>query len=370
MADNKQYWTWLSSVPGIGSVKSRKLLEYFEKPLNAWVAKEDEFRNLPFLNPADIVNLTDNRIKERVKSHLDNLYKLDIKVITIEDPLYPYYLKNIYDPPIVIYLKGSILENEKYLAIVGSRKATSYGQGMAQKIASELTRYGITVVSGMARGIDTYAHKGALESDGRTIAVLGCGLDIVYPYENKKLMDNIIMKGACISEYMPGTAPLPGNFPARNRIISGMSLGVIVIEAGERSGSLITANFALEQGREVFSLPGNVNSINSTGTNKLIREGAKIVTGIEDILEEINLSFSEEKIKNFFTSKLQDNNLLKGLDDDEKKVALSLKLEPMHIDSISRKTGLDIKMINSILVMLELKGVVEQAPGKIFKMRT
>ena len=287
----------------------------------------------------------------------------------MEDELYPAYLKNIYDPPLVLYMKGTIQEEEKYLAVVGSRRATSYGLDMAKKISRELAECGITVVSGMARGVDSFAHMGALEVKGRTIAVLGCGLDIVYPYENKKLMENIIESGACLSEYLPGTTPVPGNFPARNRIISGISLGVVVIEAGERSGSLITANFALEQGREVFALPGNVNSIKSTGTNKLIKEGAKIVTGIDDILEELNIYFIEENTKVSFNKNLQDERILRGLDNDEKKVVECLKLESMHIDNIARKTGFGIQLVNSILVMLELKGVVEQLPGKIFKLK-
>lgn len=369
MEGSKQYWVWLGSVPGVGAVKSKKLLEKFNDPYNIWNAGEDELRLLPFLTKTDIINLTDIKIKENVKKHLENIYRHNIKVITLDDKLYPLYLKNIYDPPVVLYMKGNIEEDEKYLAVVGSRKATSYGLGMAQTISCELAKYGITVVSGMARGIDSFAHKGALGSNGRTIAVLGCGLDIVYPYENKKLMESIIENGACISEYLPGTTPCAGNFPARNRIISGMSLGVIVIEAGERSGSLITANFALEQGREVFALPGNVNSINSTGTNKLIKEGAKIVTGIDDILEELNISFSEEKIKDFFTRKLKDDKLFKGLDDEERKIAVSLKTEPFHIDAIAKKTGFSIQMVSSILVMLELKGVVEQLPGKIYKLK-
>ncbi|NLD49811.1 MAG: DNA-protecting protein DprA [Clostridiaceae bacterium] len=369
MTDNKQYWIWLSSIPGIGAVKSRKLLEYFEQPYNIFNSREDELKTLPFLNGSDVVNIRDKIIKDNVKKVIENTYKNNIKVITIEDELYPYYLKNIYDPPLVLYIKGNIIDNEKYLAVVGSRKATTYGLDMARKISSELTGYGITVVSGMARGIDTYAHRGALGVGGRTIAVLGCGVDVVYPYENKKLMERIISEGACISEYIPGMPPVAGNFPARNRIISGMSLGVIVIEAGEKSGSLITANFALEQGREVFALPGNVNSINSTGTNKLIREGAKIVTGIEDILEEFNLSYTEEKIKKFYQENNRDDKLLKGLEEDERKIAQCLVEGELHIDVLAKKTGFSIKSVNSILLMLELKCVVEQLPGKIFKLK-
>ncbi|HOQ38453.1 MAG TPA: DNA-processing protein DprA [Acetivibrio sp.] len=369
MESKIRYWVWLSSVPGVGAVKSRKLLEHFKDIYNVWNAKRDELGVLPFLSRTDVSNLTDEKIKENTDNLLESITKHNIKVVTIEDSMYPLYLKNIYDPPIVIYMKGNIGKDEKYLAVVGSRRASSYGIRMAQAISGELAKYGITVVSGMARGIDSYAHKGALDVGGRTIAVLGCGLDIAYPSENKKLMENIVLNGACISEYLPGTTPAPGNFPARNRIISGISLGVIVIEAGERSGSLITANFALEQGREVFALPGNVSNYNSTGTNKLIKEGAKIVTGIDDILEEINISFSEDKIKDFFSQRFEGDKLLKDLDDDEKKVVECLKLEPLHIDVISRKTGISVAMISSILIMLELKGIVEQLPGKIFKLK-
>ncbi|HPD01412.1 MAG TPA: DNA-processing protein DprA, partial [Acetivibrio sp.] len=271
MNNKIKYWIWLSSVPGVGAVKSRKLLEHFKDIESVWNAKGDELVILPFLSRTDVINLTDEKIKKNADIQLENILKHGIKAVTIEDDMYPVSLKNIYDPPIVLYMKGNIEKDEKFLAIVGSRRASSYGIKMAQTIAAELSKYGITVVSGMARGIDSYAHKGAIEAGGRTIAVLGCGLDIVYPSENKKLMENIISSGACVSEYLPGTSPIPGNFPARNRIISGISLGVIVIEAGERSGSLITADFALEQGREVFALPGNVNNYNSTGTNKLIK---------------------------------------------------------------------------------------------------
>ncbi|TYQ13150.1 UNVERIFIED_CONTAM: DNA processing protein [Acetivibrio alkalicellulosi] len=369
MVDNKQYWVWLSSLPGIGAVKSKALLNHFEDPYNIWNAKENELNKLPFLTSKDVGNLINIKIKESAKIHLDNIFKNNIKILTINDELYPYYLKNIYDPPSVLYVKGDIRINDKYIAVVGSRKATSYGLSMAHTISCELSRYGITVVSGMARGIDSYAHKGILSVGGRTIAVLGCGLDIVYPNENKKLMDSIIENGACVSEYLPGIAPLANNFPARNRIISGISLGVIVIEAGERSGSLITANFALDQGREVFALPGNVCSINSTGTNRLIKEGAKMVTGIEDILEEINISFSNENMENFFTGSFANDKLFKDLDKEEIKIASCLKTEPLHIDNISKKTGFSIQLVSSVLIMLELKGIVEQLPGKIYKLK-
>lgn len=369
MVDNRQYWVWLSSIPGIGAVKSKKLLEHFKDPYNVWKAKENEFKKLTFLTSRDVSNLMNDKIKQGAKKHLENIYKNNIKILTIDDKLYPYYLKNIYDPPIVLFIKGSIKQNEKCIAVVGSRKATSYGLSMAQTISKELSNFGITIVSGMARGVDTYAHKGIIDARGRTIAVLGCGLDVVYPYENKKLMESIIENGACVSEYLPGIAPLASNFPARNRIISGISLGVIVIEAGERSGSLITADFALEQGREVFALPGNVCSMKSAGTNRLIKEGAKIVTSIEDILEEININFSDENIDSFFAKKILDERFFKGLDNEERTIASCLKSEPSNIDLISKKTGFSVQLVSSVLIMLELKGIVEQLPGKIYKLK-
>ncbi len=368
MLDNYKYWVWLGSIPGIGAVKSKKLLEYFEDPYNIFTAKEIDLATQSFLTRLDVANLLKKEYKENLNKHIENINANDIKIISIKDENYPEYLKDIYDPPLILYIKGNIYKEEKYLAVVGSRRATSYGLNMAEVVSRELSRCGITVVSGMARGIDTYAHKGVISTSGRTIAVLGCGLDIVYPYENKKLMENIVINGACVSEFLPGTKPLAGNFPARNRIISGISMGVIVIEAGERSGSLITANFALEQGREVFALPGNVNSLNSTGTNKLIKEGAKMVTSIEDILEEIGAYFSDDK-KDSFTNKLKDDKLLNGLDKDEVKIVECLKLEPTHIDIIANKTGLNIKVVNSLVVMLELKGIIEQVPGKIYKLK-
>jgi len=367
MLDKYKYWVWLGSVPGVGAVKSKKLLEYFIDPYNIFTAKELELASLSFLSKADIANLLNKEYKEEINKHIENIIANNIKIITIEDEDYPEYLRSIYDPPIILYMKGSILKDEKYLAVVGSRRATSYGLNMAEVISRELSKCGITIVSGMARGIDTYAHKGVLSARGRTVAVLGCGLDIVYPYENKKLMQGIIENGACISEYLPGTKPLAGNFPARNRIISGMSMGVIVIEAGEKSGSLITANFALEQGREVFALPGNVNSINSTGTNKLIKEGAKMVTSLDDILEEIDIYFKNSNYGSF-AKKIKDDKLLRGLDEDEIKIVECLKLEPAHIDDIAVKTGLNIKVVNAAIVMLELKGIVQQLSGKIYKL--
>jgi DNA processing protein len=369
MSEQLKYWVWLNSIPNVGAVKGNLLINHFGDPKNVWEASEAELKTAPFLNVQTIALLTDDRYKREALKQLKTIQDLKIKIITIKDDLYPYYLKNIYDPPIILYVRGNMLQEEKCVAVVGSRRATPYGLKMAETISYKLARLGITVISGMARGIDTYAHNGALRAGGRTIAVLGCGPDIVYPSENKELMAKIIETGAVISEFQPGMQPIATNFPARNRIISGISQGVVVIEAGERSGSLITAGFALEQGREVFAVPGNINSFTSVGTNKLIKDGAKIVTDIEDIIEELkvyNLSGVETgiEIKESF-----DQSKFKGLDSEERKLVECLKSEPLHIDILADKSGLSVKAVSSILVMLELKGVVEQAPGKIFKIK-
>ena len=372
MPEGKKYWVWLSSIPGLGAKKYTQLLEIFQTPENLWHASEKELNRLPFLNEAAVNKLTDRNLRDQVEVHLENIGRYRIKVISLDHPEYPGYLKNIYDPPIVLYVRGS-LKQDRIVSVVGSRKATFYGLQTAEKISYDLAKRGITVASGMARGVDSYAHNGALNAGGRTLAVLGCGPDIVYPPENGALMEKIIESGAVISEFLPGFPPLPQNFPARNRIISGISLGVAVIEANERSGSLITANFALEQGREVFAVPGNVTSVNSKGTNKLIKEGAKMVTDIEDILEE--LKFFE--ISNTNTNPMEKesendakrNRLLAGLSPEEKTVARNLEGEALHIDSLAQKCGLSMKEINAILILLELQGIIEQLPGKFYKLR-
>ncbi|NSW89894.1 MAG: DNA-protecting protein DprA [Firmicutes bacterium] len=371
----KKYWVWLSSLDKVSPINRLKLLDYFKDPKNIWEASEEELRKLQFLTEVSIGQIIDEKHKTQISTYMKSIAELGIEVITIKDEIYPFYLKNIYDPPVVLYVKGVLIQNEKSIALVGSRKATSYGFEAGEELAYQLASLGITIVSGMARGIDSSAHKGALRAKGRTIAVLGCGHDIVYPPQNKTLMEDIIENGAVISEYLPGTAPLPKNFPARNRIISGLSLGVVVVEAAENSGSLITANFALEQGREVFALPGDINRINSRGTNKLIKEGAKLTTCIEDILEEleiyniVNNTASKRTKGNDKSYGLHDQINYKGLNNEERRIVECLMYEPMHIDFLVNMTGYSIKYINSVLTMLELKGIVEQMQGKIFKLR-
>ncbi|HHV97719.1 MAG TPA: DNA-protecting protein DprA [Clostridiaceae bacterium] len=366
--DNEvKYWVWLSSLSKIPVSKLNSLINLFETPYNIYFAEESSLRKLPSFTETMLQQLMDKKLKDEANKHLENLYKNKIGIVTIKDELYPYYLKNIYDPPIVLYYKGKLMKNENAIAFVGARKATSYGMQVAENLSYEAAMRGFTVVSGMARGIDTYAHKGALKAQGRTIAVLGCGLDIIYPKENMELMENIINNGAVISEYLPGTAPIKLNFPARNRIISGISLGIVVVEAAAGSGSLITATHALEQGREVFAVPGNIDRVNSEGTNMLIKEGAKLVMGINDILEELSIYNSETKtIK---ASHFEDQSRFKGLDNEERKIVECLAREPMYIENLAQTLGFSIKYINPILTMLELKGVIEQIPGKIYRIK-
>lgn len=354
------YWVWLSSLNGIGVVKKRKLLEEFKTPYNIFLLNEIELRQIGYLTDKNINMLLDKKYREDAKRHLENIYNNNIQIITINDENYSNLLKNIYDAPIVLYAKGTIKKDEVSIGIVGSRKATSYGANVAYDMAYKLSQHGITITSGLARGIDTYAHKGALKNNARTIAVLGCGLDIVYPYENKALYDEIIETGMIITEYLPKTRPAPYHFPARNRIISGISRGILVVEAGIKSGSLITADFALEQGRDVFAIPGNIGYKNSEGTNALIKDGARIVTNENDILEEILGSIPNKK-------SLQKVKKYDNLNKVEEKIIEILSYQAMHVDLIAKNTSLDIKEINSALIILELKGIIKQNDGKIFQ---
>ncbi len=248
MKERDLYWVWLSGLPHIGPRRYTELLDRFKDPHEIWNASFDELSSVKHItqNIADII--LDEKYRDDAKIAIEKIAKNEIQVVSIEDDDYPEYLKCIFTPPIVLYIKGKLLSDEKCIAVVGSRRASSYGLRMADKIAYDLSCAGLTIVSGMAMGIDSYAHNAAIRNNNRTIGVMGCGLDIVYPYENRSLMEKIIGNGAAVSEQLPGTPPLAHNFPLRNRIISGMSLGVVIVEANERALS-VTANFALEQGR-------------------------------------------------------------------------------------------------------------------------
>ncbi len=285
--ENKKEWIWLSLL-GIGDKKLEKLLEKYEKVENIWNAKENELIYIEGIGQNLANKMLKEEYKEKAKRCQDTLEKEKIHAITLQDVNYPDKLKNIYGKPILLYVKGNQeILNDFSLAIVGCRECSQYGKNMAMEIAQALSNNKINVVSGMAKGIDAYAHQGAIKGKEKTIAVLGNGVDVIYPKENEKIYYEILEKqGAVVSEYAIGVEPEKMNFPARNRLISGLSDGVIVIEAKEKSGTLITVDFALEQGKNVFVVPGNINSPYSKGTNDLIKQGAKPITSLKDILEE------------------------------------------------------------------------------------
>jgi DNA processing protein len=358
-----KYWIWFSSLVKISPRRRLKLLEYFGDPAFLWECTEYELRKIPICTPRVIEAITDKQCRNGVSGIIEAVDKCNAGIITIKDGIYPDALRNIPDAPAVLYCRGKLVKDEICIAVVGSRRATSYGLDMAKRLSRELASHGVTIVSGMARGVDSKAHLGALEAGGRTVAVLGCGVDIIYPYENSGLLSRICQSGAVISEYLPGTQPISYNFPARNRIISGLSQGVTIIEANDKSGSLITAEFALEQGREVFAVPGNINSMNSSGTNRLIKDGAKLVTDTGDILEELKMSNAANDSL-YWKKQLQQNTLGK----EELTISQRLLEGPAHIDVISRDCGISVQLAGSVLVMLELSGFVEQLPGKFYKL--
>ena len=363
MISNIKYWVWLSSMVRISIRHRLQLLDYFGDPALIWECSESELKALHFCTPRIIDAITDRNAREDLPGLMDKINRCNANIITIKDGMYPEELKTIPDPPVVLYCLGKLEKEAVCVAIVGSRRATYYGLDMAGRLSRELAENGVTVVSGMARGIDSRAHGGALEGGGRTIAVLGCGIDIIYPSENRELQKRICQSGAVISEYVPGTPPLAFHFPARNRIISGLSKGVAIIEANERSGSLITAEFALEQGKDVFAVPGNINCRNSSGTNKLIKDGAIVVTSVDDILDELKITHGTNN------SLCNDNKLNASiLGGNEKSIAKSLENGPAHIDRIARDCGISVQLAGSVLVMLELSGFVEQLPGKIYRL--
>ena len=296
MNKDLKYWVGFNMIPGIGRVKFNQLENYFGSLEPAWKAEPSELEHSG-LDKNSIKAISSWRPRISLEAEMEKLEGYDIKAVTWHDPDYPARLKEIYDYPPVLYIRGSLQpEDEWCLAVVGTRRPTVYGKQVTEEIVTGLARNRITVVSGLAKGIDSMAHQSALEAGGRTIAVMGGGLDAIYPAENAGLARDVVKSGALLSEYHPGTRPRPENFPRRNRIMSGMSLGVLVVEAGETSGALITARLALEQNREVFAIPGSILSPASRGTNNLIQEGAKLVADYTDILEELNLTAVAEQL--------------------------------------------------------------------------
>ena len=356
MSDTK-YWVGFTLIPGIGRVRLARLEQHFGKLERAWQASATELETAG-LDSRSIEAVISNRPKISLDAEMEKLERYKVTVLTIKDEAYPFRLKEIYEPPPVIYVRGSLTpEDDWSLAVVGTRRPTFYGREVSEQIVGDLARNRITIVSGLAKGIDATAHRAALDSGGRSVAVFGCSLDIVYPKEHVKLARQIMENGALISEFPLGTPPRRENFPLRNRIMSGLSLGTLVVEAGEVSGALITAGHALEQNREVFAVPGSVLSAVSRGTNRLIQEGAKLVRGANDILEELNLTMAVQhvEVKEIVPSTETESIIL--------QILRNLSPEPTHIDEVGHQSRLPIATVSSALSMMELKGMVKQVGG-------
>lgn len=335
-------------------MKVRALLDHFGDLKTAWRAGESALREAG-LDRRALTNLLKSRGQIDLDAELAKLDQHNVQALTWQDPGYPPRLLQIPDPPPVLYMRGQLTaEDEWAVAVVGTRRASAYGKTVTQRLVTDLAVNHATIVSGLARGIDGEAHRAALAAGGRTIAVFGCGLDLIYPPEHRNLALDIVEHGALISEYPLGTRPEAGNFPPRNRIISGLSLGVLVIEAGLKSGALITADYAADQGRDVFAVPGNLYVRSSVGTNRLIQDGAKLVTGAEDVLEELNLMMVAQQVE-----------VRAVVPETEAEASLLrfLSLAPIHVDELALRVGLPIAEVTSNLALMELKGMVRQVGG-------
>ncbi len=351
---DKRYWLGFNLIKGIGAVRMQALIHHFGDLELAWKAA-----------PADLaqaglsLKLIERVVQARESIDLEKLWaKIEtqgIKVLTWEDEAYPQRLKEIDQPPPVLYVRGEYLSDDLFaVAIVGTRRVTPYGRQITEELSSFLAANGITVVSGLARGVDAIAHQTSLQSGGRTIAVLGSGVDKIYPPEHRALAEQMLERGALISDYAPGTPPDASNFPPRNRIISGLSLAVVVVEAGETSGALITAEFAAEQGREIFAVPGSILAPQSKGTNKLIQNGALPLLSVADLMQALDLTrMGEHKAA----------RKIIPTDETEARLMDVLGDEPLHVDEIRNRTELPIEKVSAALALMELKGMVRQVGG-------
>ena len=357
----------LNALPKIGPRRMQMILESIDAPGDVFCKPNNILQKCAFL-PSPIIDTIKNWQEYfDLAADIRLCEKNNVSVVTVKQKEYPANLRHINDPPPVLYVKGILKESDKNsVAIVGSRRASLYGLRSAEKLAYQLSSRGIVVVSGMARGIDSMAHKGAVAAGGRTIAVLGSGLTVIYPPENRKLFEEIISTGAVISEFSMKTPPVPGNFPRRNRIISGLSLGVLIVEAAKKSGSLITAQLALDYGRTVFALPGRIDSALSKGVNELLKDGACLVSDIEDIITEIPELQIMDSQKNETIHKRQDQTTL---NDVEKELVHVVSREPQCVDAIVTAASMSSDQVLQGLLTLELKGLVKQLPGKQYVSR-
>lgn len=366
MASDIKHWLALGRVKGIGNITCKALLDEFNDSEAVFEAPLKRLEQVPGISKKTALSIKNFNEWDWVEKEIGLIKRHSVQFLTMTDADFPMSLLSIPDPPPYLYVKGTFYKSdENAVAVVGTRLPTPYGIASAERISRDLAGFGITLVSGAARGIDSAAHRGAIAGKGRTIAVLGSGIDIVYPPENKKLYEQIISNGAVVSEFSIGTPPLATNFPQRNRIISGLVKGVLVVEASERSGSLITAQLALDYGRDVFALPGSVTSSKSKGTNKLIKTGAKLVEDARDILEEMAIKGSEVRSQKSEVMTDTTKEMPPRLSSEEEKI-MNLLDEPYFIDTIIRKTGLSASRISALLLDMELKGLVEQQAGKQF----
>jgi len=366
---NLEYLMILNSIPDIGFVRMNNLINRFGGIKEIFEADQAELEEAEKIGPKVASAIIECDKDETLDGEMKLIDRYGVKVVSCFDEGYPANLKEIYNPPIVLYMKGELTAEDKYsIAIVGSRRASRYGLQTAERLGCELASRGLTVVSGLARGIDACGHKGALKAKGRTIAVLGSGLANIYPPEHIKLAEEIAKDGAAISEFPMNMEPYKDNFPRRNRIISGLCLGVIVVEAARNSGALITADFALEEGRELFAVPGQARAATSAGTNMLIRQGAKLVESADDVIEEL-----DEVIKGHMkaTAKMalgagKISKIPGGLNESEAKILAVLKNAPISVDEITEETGLPPAETMNCLTRLELKSFIKRLPGKFY----
>jgi DNA processing protein len=407
-----RYWVWLSSVVGIRARTALLLLEHFGSAEKVFLAGGEDYRQVPELKDGDVKRLLNKKIY-LAKNILNKCAQNGYRIITMQDAEYPERLRNIYDPPLVLYVLGTLprMDEEAAVAVAGTRKCTPYGLKTAERIAYEYTKAGGLIVSGLARGIDSAAALGALRAGGRVVGVLGSGLDVVYPPENLHLFEDVVQTGAIVTEYPPGTRPEGSHFPARNRILSGMSAGILIVEAPVRSGALITAKHALEQGRDVFAVPGNVDSPASAGSNQLLRNGAAVVLSGDNLIEEyqglypekfnrypsdVNVPLDSVLMKRMIESQMTpvdseskiqisdkekeidiDENRayidcaynLEDLSEDEAKVLRAIRAPNTHIDEIITGSKLPASAVLAALTMLQIKGRIVQAPGKRFSLK-
>jgi len=362
--DNRLAWLALYMIPGLGNAVIKRLIDAYDEPETVFEADIADLMRIEGVRKEIAAKITKRELDREAEGELSRLEACHARMLAYTDPSYPALLREIHNPPMVLFVKGNEVPLQKtFVGVVGSRNPTHYGRSAAERIALDLARRGAGVVSGLARGIDAAAHAGCLMGKGFTIGVLGTGIDRVYPDSNKTLFERIAEDGAIVSEFPTRTPPEPRNFPIRNRIISGLSRGTVVVEATRNSGSLITASLALEQGRDVFAVPGSIDSFKSTGTHLLIKQGAKLVENADDILAEFGFFGS---VSTGSSGSAHAIGVSRELDEFEKKVYEAIGDYSIHMDDIVRLVGMDAGKVAGILMKMELEGAVRQLPGRMF----